>query len=62
MMGNPSSTRSTNVKHLLEQVEAEGLPEQKGEEVHSDDEKEYSRGVYRYPLAPYASHSLSRQA
>jgi hypothetical protein len=45
-----------------EQGEAKGLPEQKGEEVHSDDEKEYSRGVYRSPLATCASHNLSRQA
>jgi magnesium-transporting ATPase (P-type) len=62
LTGDSRTTAETVARTLdIEQVEAEGLPEQKGEEVHSDDEKEYSRGVYRYPLATCASHNLNRQ-
>src|SRR5712691_8323562 len=63
LTGDSGTTAETVVRTLdIEQVETEGLLEQKREEVHSDDEKEYPRGVYRYPLATCASHNLSRQA
>jgi hypothetical protein len=61
--GDSRTTAATVIRTRdMEQVVAAGLPEQKGAEVHSDNEMEYSRGVYCSPLATCASHNLSRHA